>query len=260
LLFGRRPGPGIDASGDAGRCLFPYAQQILALHQQARAEVTGKKPALSGQLSLAASSIPGEHILPALLASFRGKYPHVQVRVSVADSLVVLDHVEHGKAHLGLVGRKNDSPHLEFQSIACDEMVLVVPSSHPWARRKRIALARLGSVPLILREVGSGSRWCLEQALTAAGRSLADLQIALELGSNEAIKEAVLQGMGLAILSSRAVQKELRTGELHALKLTGLDLKRDLFVVWDRRRVLPIPAKLFLDLLEAAPSASSEGH
>jgi DNA-binding transcriptional LysR family regulator len=235
---------------EAGQRLYPYAQRILSLHQEARQEVTGQPAPLTGELSLAASSIPGEHLLPALLSAFRQKYPHVQVRATVGDSQGVLAQVERGQAHLGLVGKKSDSPHLECRCFACDTLVLVVPAGHPWSRRKRVSLEQLLEQPLILREAGSGSRSCLEQGLAHAGKSLHDVQGTLELGSNEAIKEAVLQGLGLAILSSRAVEKELQAGQLHGLQVAGLPLLREMFVVWDRRRVLPIPAQLFLDLLE----------
>jgi DNA-binding transcriptional LysR family regulator len=195
--------------------------------------------------------VPGEHLLPGLLAAFRGRHPHVRVRVAVADTAAVLRQVEHGQAHLGLVGGKGASPHLEYRCFACDSLVLVVPAGHPWARRRRAALDRLLEAPLILREAGSGSRWCLERALARVGRSPADLRIALELGSNEAIKEAVARGVGLAVLSAHAVERETRPGgPLRALQVTGLALEREMFAVWDRRRVLPIPARLFLDLLE----------
>ena len=89
-----------------------------------------------------------------------------------------------------------------------------------------------------------------------AGFSLADLRIALELGSNEAIKEAVLRGVGVAILSTYAVQKELRAGQLHALGVSDLQCDRDMYVVRDRRRVLPLPARLFLLFLETHPVAT----
>src|SRR5262249_12979285 len=107
--------------------------------------------------------------------------------------------------------------------------------------------------PIILRETGSGLRHCFEKALERAGRSLADLRVALELGSNEAIKEAVLRGVGVSVLSAYAVQKELKAGQLHALKVTDLHCDREMFVVWDRRRVLPPPARLFLRFLESNP-------
>ena len=126
----------------------------------------------------------------------------------------------------------------------------MVPAGHAWARRKQVTLAELARQPLILREAGSGSRWCLEQALARAGRAVGDLRVALELGSNEAIKEAVRRGLGVAVLSTQVVEKELAARRLHAVKVKGLPLLREMFAVWDRRRALPIPARLFLDLLE----------
>jgi DNA-binding transcriptional LysR family regulator len=235
---------------EAGRRLHPYAQRILALHEEALREVAGRLTPLAGELSLAASSVPGEHLLPDLLARFREQHPHVRLRASVADSGRVLHQVEHGQAHLGLVGGKDDRPDLEFRCFACDKLALVVPAGHAWAGRRRVPLSQLAEQPLILREAGSGSRWCLERALAKVGKSLRDLHIALELGSNEAIKEAVRRGLGLAVLSTHAVDEELRAGTFHALQVTGFPLVRDMFVVWDRRRVLPIPARLFLDLLQ----------
>jgi LysR family transcriptional regulator, low CO2-responsive transcriptional regulator len=241
---------------EAGHRLYPFAQRILVLHREAQEVITGHKAPLTGDLLLAASSVPGEHLLPDLLSRFRRRHPHVQVRATVTDTQAVLDQVERGQAHLGLVGGKTDNPHLEFRCFACDKLVLVVPPKHPWGRRRRVPLAQLAQQPLILREAGSGSRWCLEQALAKAGKSLRDVHVALELGSNEAIKEAVLRGLGLAVLSTHSVQEEVRAGKLHPLQVAGLPLVRDMFVVWDRRRVLPIPARLFLDLLEPCRGAA----
>jgi DNA-binding transcriptional LysR family regulator len=239
---------------DAGRKLHQFAQRILDLHRQAREEVAGRPAPLTGELSLAASSIPGEHLLPRLLSVFGQRHPHVQVRAAVADSEEALARVEQGRAHVGLVGRKSDSPHLECRSFARDRMVLVVPPGHPWAGLESVSLQELANQPLLVREAGSGSRWRLEQALAGAGKSLRDLRVVLELGSNEAIKEAVLRGMGAAVLSTYAVEKEARAGELRCLSIAGLGMERELFAVYDRRRALPIPARLFLELLESCPA------
>ncbi len=248
VLFDRRAGRVLLT--EAGRRLYDYTRRILALHREAREQLTGRKTPLAGELALAASSVPGEHLLPALLAAFRQRHPHVRVRATVADSQVVLGQVERGQVHLGLVGRKGESPHLDYRCFACDSLVLVVPAGHRWCRRRRVTLEQLAGQPLILRESGSGSRWCLEQGLGLAGKSVRDLRVALELGSNEGIKEAVLRGVGLAFLSRRAVDKEIQAGRLHALQVAGLPLLRAMLAVWDRRRVLPIPAQLFLALLE----------
>jgi DNA-binding transcriptional LysR family regulator len=240
---------------EAGQKLYDYAQRILDLHREIRREITGHDAPVGGELFLAASSIPGEHLLPALLSLFGQKHPHIRVRATISDSMEVMSQLEQGEANLGLVGRKTDNPHLEFRYLASDRMVLVVPPGHILSRRKKVSVKQLPRHPFILREVGSGLRHCFEKSLEKARLSLADLRIALELGSNEAIKEAVLQNVGVAILSTYAVQKELTSGQLHALKVSGLHCDRDMYVVQDRRRVLPLTARLFLHFLETHPIA-----
>ncbi len=238
---------------EAGQKLYDYAQRILDLHRQARREITGQDAPVGGELALAASSIPGEHLLPSLLSQFGQKHPHIRVRATVSDSMAVMAQVERGEVSVGLVGRKTDNPHLDFRYLASDRMVLVVPPGHALSRRKKVSVKQLPRYPLILREVGSGLRYCFEKSLDKAGLSLSDLRVALELGSNEAIKEAVLRGVGVAVLSTYAVQKELRAGQLHALRVSDLHCDRDMYVVQDRRRVLPLPARLFLLFLESHP-------
>jgi DNA-binding transcriptional LysR family regulator len=239
---------------EAGLRLYDYAQRILTLHQDARQEIAGqKKPPVSGTLSLGASTIPGEHLLPALLSIFRERFPRIHVKAEISDSMKVIAQVERGQVSLGLVGIKTDSLHLEFHRFATDKMVLIVPPNHAWSRRSQVSFRQLRKQPLVLREADSGLRHCFEQELARLGKSLSTLQIALELGSNEAIKEAVNRGLGLAVLSSYAVAKEVKAGQLVALKVKDLHLGREMFVVWDRRRVLSAPARTFRFFLETNP-------
>lgn len=237
----------------AGQKLYEYAQRILDLHRETRREVTGQEAPLSGELLLAASSIPGECLLPALLSTFGKKHPHIRVRATVTDSMAVMAQVERGDVSLGLVGRKDKKANLEFRYLASDRMVLVVPPGHALSRRKKVSVKHLTGHPLILRESGSGQRDCFEKSLERVGRSLGDLSVALELGSNEGIKEAVLRGVGVAVLSTYTVQKELKAGTLLGLEVSDLRCDREMFIVQDKRRVLPLPARLFLAFLEQHP-------
>jgi DNA-binding transcriptional LysR family regulator len=237
----------------AGRRLHDYAQRILALCREARQEIAGHLLPIAGELTLGASTIPGEHFLPAILSVFHQRYPEIDVRATISDSMGVIHQVEHGEVQLGLVGRKTDNPHLQFRFFAQDRMVLVVPPNHAWSRRKQVSLQQLCKQPLVLREPGSGLRHCFEKQIGQLGKSLRDLHIALELGSNEAIKEAVVRGLGVAVLSSYAVQKELKAGHLIALKVTDLHCDREMFLVWDQRRVLSAPAQTFRGFLETNP-------
>jgi DNA-binding transcriptional LysR family regulator len=239
---------------EEGQQLYAHAQEILELHREARQKITGKKSPITGELLLAASSIPGEYLLPGIVAVFRKQYPGIQVRASQADSMDVLAQVERGKVHLGLVGRTNENTNLEVEPFAADEMVLVVPPGHRWKRRKQISTKQFRSEPLVIREPGSGSRWRLEQALVEQRVSLADLSVALELGSNEAVKEAVFNGVGVAVLSVLAVRKELEAEQLHRIRINELTLDRTMFVAWDKRRALPAPARLFKQFLQRCSS------
>src|SRR5262249_59992135 len=152
-----------------------------------------------------------------------------------------------GEVDLGLAGDRADAPELVQQRFARDEMVLVVPPGHEWSDRGCVGLPELQTQPLIVREIGSGSRHCLEQALARAGYSLTDFRVELELGSNEAINAAVRRGLGVAFLSSLAVRGQ--ADPLPTIRVGCLDLARDLYVAYDRRRALPIAAPPVLRLV-----------
>jgi DNA-binding transcriptional LysR family regulator len=238
---------------EAGQRLYEYAQRILDLHREARREVTGHEVPVSGELLLSGSSIPGEQFLPTLLSAFTQRYPHIRVRAGISDSMAVIGQVERGEVSLGLVGRKTDNMYLEFRYLASDRMVLVVPPGHPLRKWKKVSAKQLTGHPLVMREPGSGLRHCFENSIERVGRKLADFRVGLELGSNEAIKEAVLRGGGIGVLSVYAVQRELKLNQLHALDVSDLHCDRDMFIVVDKRRVLPPPARLFLLFLESNP-------
>src|SRR5579864_5633654 len=135
-LFDRRAGR--NSLTEAGQRLYKYARRILDLHERARSDLGGFHPPVSGDLPIAASSVPGECYLPALLSDFQKKHPHVHVRATVSDSSSVMKDVEKGKASLGLIGQKAEKSNLESRLIGTDSLVLIVASGHPWAARKSI--------------------------------------------------------------------------------------------------------------------------
>lgn len=240
---------------EAGHRLHSYARRIIDLHIAAREEVTGRKTPVGGELALAASSVPGDHLLPALLVAFGAKHPTIRIQATVSDSAAAIKLVESGAVSLGLVGKRIDQPHLDFRHLADDRIVMIAPTGHPLVRRKRVTLGQLASHPLVLRESGSGVRHCFEKALERTGHTLANFRVALELGSNESIQEAVVRGVGVAVLSTLAVRKEVAARRLVARDISGLRCDREMFVVTDHRRVLSPPANLFLTFLDVNPIA-----
>ncbi|MGA2699708.1 MAG: selenium metabolism-associated LysR family transcriptional regulator [Isosphaeraceae bacterium] len=251
LLFQRRAGK-VHLT-ERGSRLYDYARQILRLHEEAREALSGLHQPVSGDLPIAASSVPGECLLPALLSAFREKFPLVHVRATVGDSRSALKEVEKGEAMLAFLGEKAKAPHLECRLLGTDSLVLVVPREHRWAGR-RVPLEDLAQEPLILREQGSGSRSAVVASLERGGVALHELNVALELGSNAAIKDAVRRGLGIAFLSRMTVRRELDSREMETAEVEGLELTREFYLAYDRRRPLPPAANAFLHFLEAHPS------
>jgi DNA-binding transcriptional LysR family regulator len=129
--------------------------------------------------------------------------------------------------------------------------VVVMSPDHPWARRGTIALDELRDEPMIVRERGSGSREALERALRGVGLDLGSFRVVGEIGSTQAVKQGVRAGVGVALVSSRAVVDECRVGLMACARLDGLTVARDFYLVTHRDRSRSPLAQAFLEFLES---------
>jgi DNA-binding transcriptional LysR family regulator len=231
------------------RRLYDYARRILELVEEARRELGHESGRIHGALRIAASTVPAEWLLPELLVAFREVQPDVHVSVDVSDSAQATASVEAGEADVGIVGEAPQSSRLSARPIAVDELVLVASPSHPLARRRKLTLQQLRSEPLIVRESGSASRRCVDQAIEAAGLAPSDLNIALEMNSNAGMRTAVEQGLGVAFQSRSVVARELAAGKLVRLPVEGVRAQRHLYAVTDSTRMLTAATRAFLALL-----------
>jgi DNA-binding transcriptional LysR family regulator len=152
---------------------------------------------------------------------------------------------------VGVVGARPATRTLDAKELMPDELVLVVPATHPWAARRTATLADLQKEPLVFRERGSGSREAVEHALQEAGVALAQLRIVGEMGSTQAVKQAVRAGVGVALLSKRAVEDECRAGLLACVKMKELRIARAFHLVTHRDRTRSPLAQAFVEFLES---------
>ena len=246
---------------DAGRRLHDYARRILELVDEASREVGQAQSTIAGTMRIASSTVPAELLLPDLLAGFHALHPDVRESVTVSDSSAAAEAVESGEADVGFVGELPRLAGLRPQSIASDKLVLVVSPEHPLSRTKRVSLHRLRSEPLIIRELGSGSRRCVDQALEAAGLSPGELSIAMETNSNDAIRAAVQRGVGAAFLSSGLVAHEIEQGRLVSIAVTGLRPERQLYLITNPNRTAKPVVREFLAYVnqwQQAPGVQKE--
>ena len=237
------------ATTRAGQLLLSYATRILALSREARQALEGYQGRMRGELVVGGSTIPGEYLLPAVIGRFREKFPEVSTTLVIGASQAVVDWVADGRVELGVVGARLPQRGLEFHDLSPDEEVVVIPAGHPWQGRAQVTLEELVREPLLIRERGSGTRAAFESALERAGVDLASLRIAGEMGSNQAIKQAVKAGLGITVMSRIAVEEESRQGLLAYLRVQDLAVTRGFYVVTHRERLRSPVAEAFRRVL-----------
>ena len=229
----------------AGQLLLTYARRILQLQREARQALDEFQGRMSGELIVGASTIPGEYVLPPLIGRFKAKFPDISISLLIGDTQGVLDWLLDGKVEAGVVGARIDHRGLEYRELMPDELVLVVPAEHPWHGRKTVTLEEVRQEPLIVRERGSGSRHALERALGEVGLKLGAFKVVGEMGSTQAIKQAVKAGVGLSMISKRAVEEECRANLLWCVKVKDLKFSRAFYLVIHRDRTRSPLAEAF---------------
>jgi DNA-binding transcriptional LysR family regulator len=222
-----------------------------ALSREARQAMEGFQGRMSGELQVGGSTIPGEYILPAIIGRFKEKYPDISTTLLIGDSQAVTDWVAQGRVEVAVVGARLSRRGVEYKELMPDEEVVILPPGHPWQGRKQISLAELKGEPLLIRERGSGTRAALEEALGHADTDLGAFRIVGEMGSTQAIKQAVKAGVGISVISRLAVEEECRAGLCWSLRIRDLKITRSFHVATHKERSRSPLAEAFRAFLEA---------
>lgn len=233
-----------------GRVLRDHAVAFLNLKSESIAAIQRLQGGPKGDLLVGGSNIPGEYILPGKLGEFIVQFPEVKPILQIADSAKTVEAVMAGLVEVGFVGYKNDDRRLSFQKKWRDEMILAVPGSHRWARMDEVALAELRGQPFISREGGSGTLKSFYRLLRQKGQEPERLlHIIMELGSTAAIKEALIGGLGISILSRTSIRREVEDGLIREVQIRGLKLERQFYQVTFAGRPLSTVARTFIQFL-----------
>jgi DNA-binding transcriptional LysR family regulator len=239
----------------AGRLFLVEARAVLARAAAAEtvlAELAGLK---RGSLALAASQTVGNYWLPPLMYRYRTEYPGIALGLTIGNTETVVAAVRDGIADLGFVEGPVDDPALSVTPVADDELVLVVSAALPRPKRRAVAAADLKAMRWVSREPGSATRALFEEAMARAGLRLSDIDVILELPSNEAVIAAVQDGAGAAILSKLVVAALLDSGSLVALDLALP--KRQFFVLRHQERSITQAERELYKLIDSLPRAAN---
>jgi len=233
---------------EAGQILQQYAIRMFQLLTEAREEIDGLKGLIRGHLRISAASTVGIYMIPDVLGVFKSLYPGIEIRLNISNKEEVLRNVRAGTADIGFVGPPVPGSELAVDTYLEDDLVLIVSPHHRLASRDTVTARMLAETEdvFILREHGSGTREILEEELRRAGVSL---RHAMELGSTEAIKKAVAANLGLSIVSTRAVALEVMLGHLCTVRVSDLNLRRSIYMLYLRNSPLSSAAEGFRNFL-----------
>ncbi len=234
----------------AGELLYRHAKALLAEHEVALQELNQFKGGLVGSLVFGASTIPGQYLLPAVMARFCQQYPQAKLTMRIGSSRQILNAVLSGELEMGVIGFQPDEPSLQVVPLWNDEIVLIVSLRHPWASRPYVSLEELLTQPFVFREEGSGTRRVFEQFLAQHGLSSRCLTVVAEVGSTEAVKQFVVAGDSVGVVSIRAVECEQGAHQLAVVRLREGRILRQFFAIIPTDRTVSPLCHRFVQFLQ----------
>lgn len=234
----------------AGEAIYEESREILRRYERLQELAGAWRGLKAGRVLLAASTIPGEYLCPHWIGTFRRLYPGIEVHLAIGDTQEVVELLLERRADLGIVGAPSPSPRLNLEPLWQDEIVLLIG---PQQRElpEPLPLRELRSLPLILREEGSGTRRVVAAKLAEQGIALEELSVALELGSTRAVITAVEAGLGAGFASRLAAEEGIALGRLRAVPVERLDLHRYLYLATLRECTLSLAAQALVDFLRS---------
>lgn len=187
----------------------------------------------SNFIAIGASTIPGTYFLPKVIGRIKSEDRQYKYKIDIFDSRSVIDRVKENTLDLGLVGHRYNHPLLVYIPIASDSIKLIGPPDSP----DKLKISDLNHYNFIVRQKGSGTRSSWQEYLFTRGISVNDLNVVYECSSTESVKQAVIEGIGLAFISNKAIESETFSGSLKQIQVEGMELDRPFYLVYRKNKV-----------------------
>lgn len=255
-----REGSGISLTPE-GKLLFEFARKVLYLREDVKERMLRLQDSSSGSIRISASTLPATYILPYILSRFQKSHPQIQTFVQSANSEDAIDSVLHQQSEMGFIGKNPHSKKLHSEPLWQDRLILAVPEGHHWIGAEAVSLKNLLEAPFVMREKGSATREILGDFLSEhAVIDLNQLNIVAEMGSSEAVKEAVIAGLGISVLSLHAVKRELEQGIIVEIPIQGWQIVRQVYLIYRHQLGIMRHHQLFLDYVRESSASALDSR
>ena len=238
---------------DAGRELAQASREVFGTLDRFTMSVAERQGLKKGRLKLMAITT-GSYFVPRLLGEFNQRYPGIEVSLKVTNREQVLASLADNLDDLYLLGTPPEEIDVVAQPFMDNPLIVLAPPGHPLAGKKKIPLKRLAQEPWLMREPGSGTRKAIERLFAEHGL---EIRPRLELGSNEAVKQAILAGLGISALSSQALVLN-QAGQFAVLDAQGFPIRRHWYAVYPASRQPSLAARAFIDFLLEQEKAAGD--
>lgn len=216
-----------------GQILHDYARRVIRLREEAKERIEQLKNQDSGHIYIAASTTPATYILPQFFKYLQQAQLDIRLHIQAHDSDEVLQMILDNQAEIGFLGKETSNKKIAVERLVKDRLVVAVPPRHALAAQKVVTMEELSREPFIIREHGSGTRAIFEEFLLQNfGAHLSGFNIICEMGSTEAVKEAILAGLGVSVLSAFAIRRELQQGLLATVDIADSVMERYFYLIY----------------------------
>ena len=230
----------------AGELLLEATTEIFSLLDDAKMKIDDLGKMTAGKIAIGASFTAGTYLLPEILGHFRQLYPGVELLLDISLSDRIAEKVIANELDVGFIGSLYEDEKLITRKFYDDTLVVILPAAHPWRKRKSVCLAELIDQPFIFAVKGSGTRAVIQEKLNSAGIKL---QKTIEFGNTETVKKAVVEGIGISILSEAVVRNEVAAGQMCALPLDGGGITRTFFMTFHKDKYRTKAASALIELV-----------
>ncbi|UCD76999.1 MAG: LysR family transcriptional regulator [Desulfobacterales bacterium] len=241
---------------DAGEVLYEIAEKIFELESQAEESIRDFQQRKRGHIRILSSESFGDYYLPRIIIAFSKAYPLVRITMNILPTEQVVENTVSLNNDLGFISYPVEHPKLLAREVLEDRLVIIAPMAHPLTRKKKIEPADLADQQMIMHESGSAPRNAIDEYIRTHKITV---KIPLEVSSNRAIKRAVEEGIGIALISRKVAQEEIRSGRIAAIPMSDPSMSRKFFMIHHKDKYVSEPLQGFIEMVYKWAGEYAEG-